>query len=50
MARLVKKLGKPEQVQAPYEASPTGYVLCWQMSELGVKCEVIDSKLIPVKV
>jgi transposase len=49
VARLVKKLGKPEQLQACYEAGPTGYVLYWQLSELGVKCEVVAPTLIPVK-
>jgi len=49
-ARLVKKLGKPEQLRACYEAGPTGYVLYWQLSELGVKCEVVAPTLIPVKV
>ena len=32
-----------------YEAGPTGYVLYWQLSELGVKCEVIAPTLVPVK-
>ncbi len=49
VARLIKKLGKPEQLQACYEAGPTGYVLYWQLSELGVKCEVVAPTLIPVK-
>jgi len=49
VARLVKKLGKPEQLRACYEAGPTGYVLYWQLSELGVKCEVVAPTLIPVK-
>lgn len=32
-----------------YEAGPTGYVLYWQLSELGVKCEVVAPTLVPVK-
>jgi transposase len=32
-----------------YEAGPTGYVVYWQLSELGVKCEVIAPTLVPVK-
>jgi transposase len=28
---------------------PTGYVLYWQLSELGVKCEVVAPTLVPVK-
>jgi transposase len=49
VGRLVRKLGKPEQLRVSYEAGPTGYVLYWQLSELGVKCEVVAPTLIPVK-
>jgi transposase len=45
----MRKLGKPEQLRVCYEAGPTGYVLYWQLSELGVKCEVVASTLTPVK-
>src|ERR1035437_4305478 len=47
--RLVKKLGPVEQLQACYEAGPTGYVLYWQLAQLGVKCEVIAPTLVPMK-
>lgn len=47
--RLIRKLGPAEQLRACYEAGPTGYVLYWQLSELGVKCEVVAPTLIPVK-
>src|SRR5271169_725031 len=49
VGRLIRKLGKPEQLRVCYEAGPTGYVLYWQLSELGVKCEVIAPTLVPVK-
>jgi transposase len=49
VARLIRKLGKPEQLRVCYEAGPTGYVLYWQLSELGVKCEVIAPTLVPMK-
>jgi transposase len=49
VGRLIRKLGKPEQLRVCYEAGPTGYVLYWQLSELGVKCEVVAPTLIPVK-
>ena len=49
VARLIRKLGKPEQLRVCYEAGPTGYVLYWQLSELGVKCEVVAPTLVPVK-
>ncbi len=47
--RLVGKLGKPESLKVCYEADPTGYVLYWQLSELGVRCEVAAATLVPVK-
>jgi transposase len=47
--KLVKKLGPAEQLQACYEAGPTGYVLYWQLTALGVKCEVVAPSLVPVK-
>jgi transposase len=47
--KLVKKLGPVERLKACYEAGPTGYVLYWQLAELGVLCEVIAPTLMPVK-
>jgi transposase len=47
--RLMKKLGLAEQLRVCYEAGPTGYVLYWQLTELGVKCEVVAPTLVPVK-
>jgi transposase len=49
VGRLIRKLGKPEQLRVCYEAGPTGYVLYWQLSELGVQCAVIAPTLVPVK-
>jgi transposase len=46
---MVKKLGPAEQLKACYEAGPTGYVLYWQLAELGVACEVIAPTLMPIK-
>lgn len=46
--KLVKKLGPVEHLRACYEAGPTGYVLYWQLAELGVQCEVIAPTLVPV--
>jgi transposase len=48
--KMVKKLGPVEHLKACYEAGPTGYVLYWQLAELGVKCEVIAPTLAPMKV
>jgi transposase len=47
--RLMVKLGKPESLRVCYEAGPTGYVLYWQLSELGVHCDVVAPTLVPVK-
>ena len=44
------KAGSPWiKLHTCYEAGPTGYVLYWQLTELGVKCEVVAPTLIPVK-
>ncbi len=45
----VAKLGAGQQVKACYEAGPTGYVLYWQLTALGVACEVVAPTLTPVK-
>jgi len=47
--KLVKKLGAVDQLKACYEAGPTGYILYWQLAELGVACEVIAPTLVPMK-
>ena len=49
VGRLIRKLGRAEQLRVCYEAGPTGYVLYWQLSELGVPCEVVAPTLVPVK-
>ena len=47
--KLMQKLGPLDHLRACYEAGPTGYVLYWQLAELGVACEVIAPTLVPVK-
>ena len=47
--KLVRKLGPPHSLRVCYEAGPCGYVLYWQLSELGVHCEVIAPTLVPVR-
>ena len=47
--RLVAKLGGPKGLRACYEAGPCGYALYWQLTRLGVECEVVAPTLIPVK-
>jgi transposase len=47
--RLLGKLGKLNEVRVCYEAGPTGYALYWQLTQLGVQCEVIAPSLVPMK-
>jgi transposase len=47
--KLVHKLGPVQHLRACYEAGPTGYVLYWQLTKLGVACEVIAPSLVPTK-
>lgn len=47
--KLVAKLGPAKQVKACYEAGPTGYVLYWELTALGISCEVVAPSLVPVK-
>ncbi len=47
--KLIAKLGPAGQLKACYEAGPSGYVLYWQLTQLGVCCEVIAPSLVPSK-
>src|SRR6204780_3109838 len=47
--KLIRKLGPVEHLRACYEAGPTGYVLYWQLTQLGIACAVVAPTLIPVK-
>jgi len=47
--KLIGKLGPVGKLKCCYEAGPTGYVLYWQLTQLGVACEVIAPSLIPTK-
>jgi transposase len=47
--KLVHKLGPVQHLRVCYEAGPTGYVLYWQLTQLGVACEVIAPSLVPTK-
>jgi transposase len=49
VARMLQKLGRPEDLKVCYEAGPTGYALYWQLTELGFECEVIAPSLAPCK-
>ena len=45
--KLVKKLGGAPHLRVCYEAGPTGYALYWQLTALGVHCDVIAPTLVP---
>lgn len=47
--KMIGKLGPVGSLKCCYEAGPTGYVLYWQLTQLGVACEVIAPSLVPVK-
>jgi transposase len=47
--KLIAKLGRPALLKVCYEAGPTGYALYWQLTGLGVHCDVIAPSLVPTK-
>src|ERR1700679_2762631 len=47
--KMIGKLGTAGKLKCCYEAGPTGYVLYWQLTQLGVACQVIAPSLIPTK-
>jgi transposase len=49
IGRLIKKLGDKKDLRVCYEAGPCGYVLYWQLTKMGVACEVVAPTLVPVK-
>lgn len=47
--KLLKQLGKKEDLEICYEAGPTGYGLHRMLTSLGVRCMVVAPSLIPVR-
>ena len=47
--KMIGKLVAVGTLKCCYEAGPTGYVLYWQLTQMGVACEVIAPSLIPTK-
>ena len=45
--RLLGKLDKAGELRVCYEAGPTGYALYWQLTAMGIACEVIAPSLGP---
>jgi transposase len=49
LRKLMAKLGTASNLRVCYEAGPTGYVLYWQLTQMGIACQVIAPSLIPTK-
>lgn len=49
LRKLLTKLGEWASLRVCYEAGPTGYTTYWQLSALGIHCDVIAPSLIPTK-
>jgi transposase len=49
VGKLMKKLGPGGKLRVCYEAGPTGYVLYWQLTGMGVHCDVVAPTLVPVR-
>jgi transposase len=47
--KMIQKLGPIQQLRACYEAGVTGDALYWQLTQLGVACEVVAPTLIPTQ-
>ena len=47
--KMIGKLAPIGTLKCCYEAGPTGYVVYWQLAQMGVACEVIAPSLIPTK-
>jgi transposase len=47
--RLIGRLGPRKSLRVCYEAGPTGYVLYWQLTQMGIHCDVIAPSLVPMK-
>jgi hypothetical protein len=46
--KMIKKFD-PAENKACHEAGPTGYVVYWQLAELGVECDAVAPTLVPTK-
>jgi transposase len=45
--KFIEQLGGPEGLKICYEAGPTGYALYWQLTKMGIDCQVVAPSLIP---
>jgi len=49
ISKLMKRLGKPEELIVCYEAGPTGYGLYHQLKKMDIQCSVVAPSLIPTR-
>ena len=47
--KLLKKLEPAKDLRVCYEAGPTGYAVYWELTAVGVACEVVAPTLVPMK-
>jgi transposase len=47
--KLLKGLGPANKLRVCYEAGPTGYGLYWQLTGMGIDCQVVAPTLVPTK-
>ena len=45
--KLIARLGPADRLRVCYEAGQCGFVLYWQLQQMGVHCSVIAPSLIP---
>ncbi len=47
--RVLGTLGPKKDLRVCYEAGPTGYVIYWQLTAMGIQCDVVAPSLVPTK-
>jgi transposase len=47
--KFIDQVGGPQGLKVCYEAGPTGYALYWQLTKMGIECDVVAPSLIPRK-
>jgi transposase len=49
LRKLLRRLGRRDQLRVCYEAGPTGYGLYWLLTGWGIQCDVVAPSLVPSK-
>jgi transposase len=49
LRRILGTLGARKDLRVCYEAGPTGYVIYWQLTAMGIQCDVVAPSLVPAK-